>query len=211
MSTMPNSEVPLPDHYTTLETAKLLGMAVRSIQLMVDRGELEAWKTPGGHRRISRDSVERWLRSREVGGASSAPGAAPMRGGFSGRPKVLLIEDSVHYQNLIRLLLEQQFPEVALHIASDGIAGLAMCGKLEPDVLIVDILLPGLDGAALITSLRSHAQFARVQLVVVTSLTEEERAPYAFALQGLPVIQKPALVAELPGALRTCLSAAVRG
>ncbi|MDI4667365.1 helix-turn-helix domain-containing protein, partial [Xanthobacter autotrophicus] len=62
---MPNSEVPLPDHYTTLETAKLLGMAVRSIQLMVDRGELEAWKTPGGHRRISRDSVERWLRSRE--------------------------------------------------------------------------------------------------------------------------------------------------
>lgn len=212
MSAMPNSEEPLQDHYTTLETAKLLGMAVRSIQLMVDRGELEAWKTPGGHRRISRDSVERWLRSREVGGASqgNASGAS-LRSGLGGRPKVLLIEDSVHYQNLIRLLLEQQFPEVALHVASDGIAGLAMCGKLEPDVLIVDILLPGLDGAALITSLRSHAQFARVQLIVVTSLTEDERVPYAFALQGLPVIQKPALVAELPSALRTCLSATARG
>ncbi|WP_375575502.1 response regulator [Paracidovorax oryzae] len=204
---MPNSDDAQNDHYTTLETAKLLGMAVRSIQLMVDRGELEAWKTPGGHRRISRDSVERWLRSREVG-RGSAPGAtATARSTSAGRPKVLLIEDSVHYQNLIRLLLDQQFPEVSLHIASDGIAGLAMCGKLEPDVLIVDILLPGLDGAALITSLRSHVQFSRVQLIVVTSLSEAEREPYAFALQGLPVIHKPAMVAQLPDALRASLAA----
>ncbi|MDA8455365.1 response regulator [Acidovorax sp. GBBC 3334] len=210
---MPNSDDALRDHYTTLETAKLLGMAVRSIQLMVDRGELEAWKTPGGHRRISRESVERWLQTREVGVPPSqgqGSGPAPARSAAA-RPKVLLIEDSVHYQNLIRLLLDQQFPDVALHVASDGIAGLAMCGKLDPDVLIVDILLPGLDGAALITSLRSHPQFARVQLIVVTSLEESERAPYAFALQGLTVIQKPALVAHLPQALRACLAATDRG
>jgi len=56
------------DHYTTLEVAGLLGMAVRSVQLMVDREELEAWKTPGGHRRISRSSVERWIASRKPAG-----------------------------------------------------------------------------------------------------------------------------------------------
>lgn len=212
MPAMPNSDDSLRDHYTTLETAKLLGMAVRSIQLMVDRGELEAWKTPGGHRRISRESVERWLRSREVGAEphASPPPASARGGAATARRRVLLIEDSVHYQNLIRLLLEQQFPEVELHIASDGIAGLAMCGKLEPDVLIVDILLPGLDGAALITSLRSHPQFARLQLIVVTSLEEAERAPYAFARQGLTVIQKSVLVAHLPQALRA-LTALSRG
>ena len=49
----------------TIEVARLLGLAVRSVQLMVDRGELEAWKTPGGHRRISRASVERWLAARQ--------------------------------------------------------------------------------------------------------------------------------------------------
>ena len=39
---------------STLEAVKLLGMTVRSVPLMVDRGELQAWKTPGGHRRIAR-------------------------------------------------------------------------------------------------------------------------------------------------------------
>jgi excisionase family DNA binding protein len=50
---------PPSDDCTTVEVARRLGMAVRSVQLMVDRGELEAWKTPGGHRRISLRSVER--------------------------------------------------------------------------------------------------------------------------------------------------------
>jgi excisionase family DNA binding protein len=44
----------LQEHCTTLEVARMLGMAVRSVQMMVDRGLLEGWKTPGGHRRIIR-------------------------------------------------------------------------------------------------------------------------------------------------------------
>lgn len=187
-------------HYTTLEAAELLGLAVRSVQLMVDRGELQAWKTPGGHRRISRESVELWQRSNGTQRPGRAP--APAAGeGAAGPPRVLLIEDSVHFQNLIALLVRQHLPDVALRVAPDGIVGLATVGQWQPDVLIVDILLPGIDGATLITSLRTHPQFAAQKLVVVTSLDEAERAPYAFALTGLPVVHKPALVAELPGLL----------
>lgn len=115
--------------------------------------------------------------------------------------KVLLIEDSIHFQNLVSLLVEQHFPAWQLHIANDGITGLAMYGQIQPDILIVDILLPGIDGAALITTLRSHPQFARSRLIVVTSLDESQRAPYAFALQGVNLIHKPRLVAELPALL----------
>ena len=177
----------------------MLGLAVRSVQLMVDRGDLTAWKTPGGHRRISRASIEAWARQR--GGVKAAAGA----GAPSVRPKVLLIEDSVHYQNLVSLLISQQFPQVDLHTAPDGIVGLAMYGKLQPDLLIVDILLPGIDGATLITSLRSQPQFARSRLIVVTSLDEEQRKPYAFALGGVPVVHKPRLVMELPPLLTAAL------
>ena len=60
-----------PAHYSTLEVARLLGMAVRSVQMMVDRGELQAWKTPGGHRRISRESVQRWREARQGGGRAT--------------------------------------------------------------------------------------------------------------------------------------------
>lgn len=182
-------------------------MAVRSVQLMVDRGELQAWKTPGGHRRILRSSLDAWLAGR--GGAAPAPAAPATTAAASGnRPlTLLLIEDSVHFQNLISLVVKRELPEAELHVASDGIAGLAMAGRLEPDVLLIDILLPGIDGAALITSLRSHPQFARSRLIVITALDEAQRAPYAFALAGVPLVHKTALVAELPPLLAQATAA----
>ena len=111
--------------------------------------------------------------------------------------KILLIEDSSHFQNLVSLLVEQHLPEAQMHIASDGISGLAKFGQIQPDLLLVDILLPGIDGAALITSLRSDPQFSCSRLVIITGLTDSEMSPYAFALEGLPVIRKPNLVKEL--------------
>jgi len=197
-------------HYTTIEAAALLGLAVRSVQLMVDRGDLQAWKTPGGHRRISRESVHRW-RDAQSGAAvpEDAHPGDPGQGAASARhaPRVLLIEDSTHFQNLVSLLVKQHFPEVDLRVAADGIVGLAMVGQWQPDVLIVDILLPGIDGATLITSLRTHPQFKGHRLIVVTSLGLDERAPYQFALSDLPVIHKPRLVAELPALLRASIAA----
>lgn len=210
-----------PNHYTTIEVARILGMAVRSVQLMVDRNELEAWKTPGGHRRISRTSVERWASAHGLAGTDSpshspAPPPAtatptqvlPAKSTAQASvqaPQILLIEDSVHFQNLVGLIVKQHFPGATLQVANDGITGLALYGQIQPRVLIVDILLPGIDGATLITTLRSHAQFASSHLIVVTSLDESQREPYAFALQGVKVIHKPRLVAELPAALAECL------
>lgn len=207
----------LPEHCTTRDVARALGLAVRSVQLMVDRGELQAWKTPGGHRRIARDSVWQWVqRHQEKGecGASSAVQAEALLyppGGRWGvarlqRPQVLLIEDSAHFQNLVRLLLAHDFPQVDLHVAEDGILGLAMAGELHPQVLLVDILLPGVDGATLVGRLRTHPRFQSSRLIVITSLDEAQRSPYAFALEGLPVVHKPRLVQDLPLELARCLA-----
>lgn len=190
--------------YTTIETARLLGLAVRSVQLMVDRGELEAWKTPGGHRRISKVSVERWITVNRMH-VSPAPSAAAGRSD-SNTPRVLLVEDSSHFQNLVSLLMREHYPEVDLQVADDGIAGLAMYGQIQPHVLIVDILLPGIDGATLIASLRSHPQFSKSELIVMTSLDEAQRAQYAFALAGVPVAHKLQLVRELQPLLAAALA-----
>jgi excisionase family DNA binding protein len=195
--------------FTTLEVARLLGMSVRSVQLMVDRGHLQAWKTAGGHRRISRESVELWRRSRGVAtlddqpklpseAASAQTYGATKRDRVTAPSCVLLIEDSLHFQKLMSNLIRQRFPGVELHVADDGIAGLALHGRYQPRVMIVDILIPGIDGATLITSLRTHPQFGATQVVVVTSLNEQDRAIYSDALQGVPVIHKPRLVLELP-------------
>ncbi|WP_367850199.1 helix-turn-helix domain-containing protein [Rhodoferax sp. WC2427] len=203
--------LPTEDHYTTLEVARMLGLAVRSVQLMVDRGELQAWKTPGGHRRIARDSVQRWRdggRSPQAGEASvsaAVPGGGQPRNGQQGQVKMLLIEDSMHFQNLVTLLVRRQFPNVDLRTANDGIAGLILAGQFQPDVLMVDLLLPGIDGATLLAGLRAHPLFERLQVVVITSLEPGELAPYTFALDGVPVVHKPQLVTELPPLLAQCL------
>ena len=197
---------------TTREVALELGLAVRSVQLMVDRGEFEAWRTTGGHRRITRESFERWRGQRQPGafvaatptpaGTTEARPAAPQA---QGRRRLLLIEDSVHFQNLVRLLCEQSFPELELHVAGDGIVGLALAGLLEPEVLLIDILLPGLDGGTLINTLRSHPQFARSNVVVITSLNEAQLEPYRLAIGAVPVVHKPRLVADLPPVLSRLL------
>ena len=203
-----NANSNVPDTCSTTEAAQRLGMAVRSVQLMVDRGELQAWKTPGGHRRILRSSLDAWLANRGGNATATAPAPAQPRLASGARPMtLLLIEDSVHFQNLISLVVKRELPAAELHIASDGIAGLALAGRLEPDVLLIDILLPGIDGAALITSLRSHPQFARSRLLVITALDEAQRAPYQFALEGVPVVHKTALVTQLPRLLAEAAAA----
>ena len=250
-------------YLTTLEVARQLGMAVRSVQLMVDRGELEAWKTSGGHRRISPQSLQAWIRAHQAppapGGAptartslsdETADGASDRRAaGVSDRTtdrtavrptdrapdsvasgatarsadrapggahpahgagSVLLIEDSRHYQTLVSLLLKQRFPGLDLHIADDGFAGLVMAGQLRPDVLLIDLLLPGIDGGALITRMRSMETFMYSSIVVVTSLDDDERQPFAYALSQVTVVDKRRLVEDLPAAIEQALTAAVR-
>lgn len=191
---------------STREVADLLDMAVRSVQLMVDRGELSAWRTPGGHRRISRASVDAWLAQRGAG-APAAPRAAAPATSHAPRPQRLLyIEDSRHFQKLVSLLVQQRYPQLEVHVADDGFAGLAMAGQLQPELLLVDLLLPGLDGATLITSLRSQPAFAGSKLIVITSLEGQDLQPYAFALEGVPVVHKPLLVQQLPPLLDAALA-----
>jgi excisionase family DNA binding protein len=213
---------------STREVAEILDLAVRSVQLMVDRGELSAWKTPGGHRRISRASVDALLKRRHEGsdgkakldrtpsppiptnptmhGSAAAPAPA-----MAGKDRVLLIEDSKHYQKLASMLLRNEFPELELVVADDGFSGLAMAGELQPSLLIVDILLPGMDGATLISSLRSHPQFVHVDLIVMTSLEGADLDRYMFALEGVPIVHKPRIVTDLPKCIRSLMAQRVPG
>ncbi len=98
----------------------------------------------------------------------------------------------------MRLLVRQRFPRAELHIAGDGIAGLVSFGQLRPDLLVVDILLPSIDGASMVMGLRQHELCGSCGLIVLTALDEADRRDYAHALQDVPVVHKSNLVRELP-------------
>ena len=93
-------------------------------------------------------------------------------------------------------------PDVPLWTLTDGRARARWQGHAG----YVTGLAIGADGATLITGLRSHAAFAASRLIVITSLDEADRAPYRFALEGVPVVHKTQVVTDLPPLLDQALA-----
>ena len=82
------------DYCSTKEAAATLGVSHRTVQLWVENGTLQAWRTAGGHRRITVESVNRLVDGRRLaiaGHAPSAPGV-PSVPAPSGR-RVLVVDD----------------------------------------------------------------------------------------------------------------------
>lgn len=119
---------------TTREAARMLGVSLRTAQLWVENGQLEAWKTEGGHRRISRVSVQRLL-----------DGTMPQRHAESvpsrqaiDRLKALIVEDDNIQLKLYKAVLSSWHLPIDIVTANNGIEGLILMGRDAPDLMITD-------------------------------------------------------------------------
>jgi CheY-like chemotaxis protein len=81
--------------------------------------------------------------------------------------RILLIEDNEQNRYLTSFLLEH-YGHTVLH-ATDGAAGIALAEATLPDLILLDIQLPGMDGYAVATALRGHAALKVTPIVAVTS------------------------------------------
>lgn len=82
--------------------------------------------------------------------------------------KILLVEDHADIRRLIRMTLE--FESVEIHEAADAVAGLALAQALRPDLVLLDLMMPGpMDGLALCRALRADPALARVPVVVLSA------------------------------------------
>jgi excisionase family DNA binding protein len=159
---------------TTREAAHLLGVSLRTAQLWAEGGLIEAWKTKGGHRRISRSSVQRMLL-----GEVARPGLQPAPDARLARLKVLIIEDDIVLLKLYKAVLSSWNLPVDVIAANNGVEGLIHIGRDAPDLMITDLLMPGLDGLKLIHSLVGSRYRDGMEIVVVTGMDK-----HAIAAQG---------------------------
>jgi|GEM_PF-46873 len=189
---------------TTREAAEALGVATRTVQLWVESGVLTAWKTAGGHRRIARAALEELLvernkvmhpsaptselpaRNRRTVDAQQAPAALPEV------LKLLIVEDDPNIMRLYQMWVQSWNFTVDLTLAHNGYEGLLLIGQLRPDVVLTDLMMPGMDGFQLVRSLKgSKLGFASVKLVVVSSLSRQDIQNRGGLPEDVDIFEKP--------------------
>lgn len=175
---------------TTREAAEKLGVSLRTVQLWVENGTLEAWKTDGGHRRVSLASVERLL-------TGEAPGQHA--GMATDRLKVLVAEDDNILLKLYKVRLGSCGLPLDVVTAPNGYEALILVGRESPDLLITDLDMPGMDGYSMLRTLSTSPFREGMEMVVVTGMTPESIAEHGGLPDGVKLFHKPVPFNELRG------------
>jgi excisionase family DNA binding protein len=122
--------------YTTHEVSRLLQVNPRSVINWIEQSLLPSYRTPGGHRRIRRDDLLVFLRKHHIPTPASLVDAT-----FS----VLIVDDEDDIADMLKSYF-QQHGGYEVSTASDGITALMEVGRIKPDLLILDVMIPGFDG-----------------------------------------------------------------
>ncbi len=191
------------DVLSTREAAEKLGVALRTVQLWVEGGVLPAWKTAGGHRRISRLAVDRLIseRTAALAGISLPPVApAPVTGA---RLQLMVVEDEPELLRLFTMVIQAWDLPLVVTTAANGFEALLLMGQQCPDLLVTDLHMPGMDGFKMINSLRGVSPaFDEMEIVVVTALAPEEISHRGGLPPGVRVFHKPVPFDELETLVR---------
>ena len=160
----------------------MLGVSLSTIQLWTENGLLNAWRTGGGHRRIPRCAVEKLCADQR---------AVSEGVGDRGRGTLVVVEDKPE----IRMLYERQFRArhlpLSLVSASNGFEGLIQIGRHQPDVIITDLLMPGMDGFEMLDALHVSPELENTLIVVVSALTRKEVEARGGLTREVVFFQKP--------------------
>ena len=205
---MPNDQAGDPPHddlqelgidqpyVSTREAADMLGISLRSAQLWVENGVLIAWKTPGGHRRILKSSVDQVLAERQKIEKPRMTEA---------QLRIVLVEDDPDLTKLLTISIRSAIPTVEIFTARDGFEGLVMVGQVHPDVLITDLNMPGMDGFRMLRAVGSGVS-APAHILVLTALSAADILDRGGLDPSVRVLQKPISLVQLEEILRPLAS-----
>jgi DNA-binding response OmpR family regulator len=123
--------------------------------------------------------------------------------------KVLVIDDEAPIRLLCRVNLEAEGMEV--YEAADGRTGLERAADVLPDVILLDIILPGLDGWQVAEALLERGSTNRIPIIFLTARAEVRDRARGLDLGGLDYVTKPFNPVELAPLIRALLARVERG
>ncbi|MFZ3073011.1 MAG: response regulator [Thermodesulfobacteriota bacterium] len=155
--------------YTTGEIASLSHVTINAVKKWINAGKLSAFKTPGGHHRVRSEEFRAFLSKYRFHLAEDI---------FPQKYKILIVDDEPAVLELMKdsLASSEANSSGAYEImtASDGYDALIKVGTFRPDILVLDINMPRLDGFEVCRRLRSGGSTKDIKILAVTAYGDED-------------------------------------
>lgn len=103
--------------------------------------------------------------------------------------KILIIDDDVDTLKLVGLMLERQGYRIA--VASNGTLGISRAAAEKPDLILLDVMMPGMDGPTTLRSLRALPDGAGIPVIFLTAKVQPAEVAQLKSFGALDVIAKP--------------------
>jgi excisionase family DNA binding protein len=146
--------------------AKYLGVSRSSLTNWVKQGLLGSGTTPGGHYRFTLEELDKFAAERglEVAGSVDVD-EQPTR--------ILLIDDDRDFRDFVGEAL-QTFSGYELRDAADGVQGALLVGTWAPDLIILDMRMPNMNGLDFLKLIRSDSKTASLKVMVASAYLSDE-------------------------------------
>ena len=175
--------------FTTGEAAKICKVSQQTIIRCFDSGQLKGFRVPGSRfRRIPRDILHKFMKDN----------GSPTDALESGRRKALVVDDDVELVELIRDILEAD-GRFDVRVANNGFDAGMMVREYKPDILVLDIMLPDINGKEVCQRVRSDSTLDGVKIICISGLVEQDKIQDIRDAGANDFLQKPFEVEALLG------------
>jgi len=173
-------------YLTPNEVAELLMVSPTAVRQWAEKGELKALTTPGGHRRFMPDDVERFAQKRGLTLNTMDNNAL----------RVLIVDDDPSFTEYLTDLLQKADPPVITEVASEGFSAGLKVRRFKPQIILLDLKMPGLDGFQVCRLLKAEPATIQIRVIMMTGYATPENVENAVLAGAEACINKPLDVKE---------------
>ena len=149
-------------YLTTGEVARRCQVSVGTVKNCIEAGQLEAFRTPGRHFRIRTSELQLFQAAFGFGGESAES------------PKILVVDDQQDFVDLAIDAIRDLVPAARVEGACGGYEALLTIGSFQPDLLLLDLRMPGLDGFEVCRRIKESPATKATRIVAMTGFDDLE-------------------------------------
>jgi len=159
------------DVLTVYQVSRRLQVSPQTIVNWIDSGKLKAYRTAGGHRRIKRSDLDEFVSRHHMPIFGESTGSEE-----EGRrmKRILVVDDDQVIVETITAGLEEGEHRYEVTSASDGFEAGIQVSHFKPDLLILDIMMPDIDGYEVCRKLKSSEETKHIRIIVLSGYLDEE-------------------------------------